>query len=138
MEGHQKSTSESVFYSVLDHISFCIGLKVWFLQTDSSSYDDDNQMTDRLAAQQHWPPISEAPSPANWNSDTLLVFQYIWVVNNLHEFSSGWTQKRLPSMDTEDFETIPSSAEESSNSSEEEGNNKNVGNTKDHISFYFG
>ncbi|XP_018551871.2 LOW QUALITY PROTEIN: guanine nucleotide exchange factor DBS [Lates calcarifer] len=37
----------------------------------------------------------------------------------------GWTQRRLPSMDTEDFETIPSSAEESSNSSEEEGNNKN-------------
>ncbi|XP_041861522.1 guanine nucleotide exchange factor DBS isoform X2 [Melanotaenia boesemani] len=37
----------------------------------------------------------------------------------------GWTQKRLPSMDTEDFETIPSSAEESQNSSEEEGNNKN-------------
>lgn len=41
-------------------------------------------------------------------------------------------------MDTEDFETIPSSAEESSNSSEEEGNNKNVGNTKDHISSYLG
>ncbi|XP_075997760.1 guanine nucleotide exchange factor DBS isoform X2 [Genypterus blacodes] len=38
----------------------------------------------------------------------------------------GWTQRRLPSMDTEDFETIPSSAEESSNSSEEEGSNKNV------------
>ncbi|KAK7889428.1 hypothetical protein WMY93_024988 [Mugilogobius chulae] len=38
---------------------------------------------------------------------------------------SCWTQRRLPSMDTEDFETIPSSAEESSNSSEEEGNNKN-------------
>ncbi|CAB1452160.1 unnamed protein product [Pleuronectes platessa] len=37
----------------------------------------------------------------------------------------GWTQRRLPSMDTEDFETIPSSAEESSNSSEEEGSNKN-------------
>uniref|UniRef100_A0A0F8BNU8 Guanine nucleotide exchange factor DBS n=1 Tax=Larimichthys crocea TaxID=215358 RepID=A0A0F8BNU8_LARCR len=39
----------------------------------------------------------------------------------------GWGQRRLPSMDTDDFETIPSSAEESSNSSEEEGNNKNVG-----------
>ncbi|XP_029355491.1 guanine nucleotide exchange factor DBS isoform X4 [Echeneis naucrates] len=38
----------------------------------------------------------------------------------------GWTQRRLPSMDTEDFETIPSSAEESSNSSEEESNNKNI------------
>ncbi|XP_062252328.1 guanine nucleotide exchange factor DBS isoform X6 [Platichthys flesus] len=37
----------------------------------------------------------------------------------------GWTQRRLPSMDTEDFETIPSSAEESSNSSEDEGNHKN-------------
>ncbi|XP_037837071.1 guanine nucleotide exchange factor DBS isoform X4 [Kryptolebias marmoratus] len=37
----------------------------------------------------------------------------------------GWTQRRLPSIDTEDFETIPSSAEESSNSSEDEGNNKN-------------
>ncbi|XP_067454068.1 guanine nucleotide exchange factor DBS isoform X2 [Thunnus thynnus] len=37
----------------------------------------------------------------------------------------GWTQRRLPSIDTEDFETIPSSAEESSNSSEEEGSNKN-------------
>ncbi|KAM3620596.1 uncharacterized protein V6R79_025769 [Siganus canaliculatus] len=37
----------------------------------------------------------------------------------------GWTQRRLPSMDTDDFETIPSSAEESSNSSEEEGTNKN-------------
>ncbi|XP_034036242.1 guanine nucleotide exchange factor DBS isoform X7 [Thalassophryne amazonica] len=37
----------------------------------------------------------------------------------------GWTQRCLPSMDTEDFETIPSSAEESSNSSEEEGSNKN-------------
>ncbi|XP_072517043.1 guanine nucleotide exchange factor DBS isoform X2 [Salminus brasiliensis] len=40
---------------------------------------------------------------------------------------SGWTQRRLPSMDTEDFETIPSSAEELSNSSdgEEDSNNKN-------------
>ncbi|XP_056133920.1 guanine nucleotide exchange factor DBS isoform X2 [Lampris incognitus] len=37
----------------------------------------------------------------------------------------GWSQRRLPSMDTEDFETIPSSAEELSNSSEEEGSNKN-------------
>ncbi|KAM9849048.1 guanine nucleotide exchange factor DBS [Aulostomus maculatus] len=37
----------------------------------------------------------------------------------------GWTQRRLPSMDTEDFETIPSSGEESSNSSEEESSNKN-------------
>ncbi|XP_033936512.1 guanine nucleotide exchange factor DBS isoform X7 [Pseudochaenichthys georgianus] len=37
----------------------------------------------------------------------------------------GWAQRRHPSMDTDDFETIPSSAEESSNSSEEEGNNKN-------------
>ncbi|KAM6962562.1 guanine nucleotide exchange factor DBS [Aplochiton taeniatus] len=37
----------------------------------------------------------------------------------------GWTQRRLPSMDTEDFETIHSSAEDGSNSSEEEGTNKN-------------
>ncbi|XP_040896129.1 guanine nucleotide exchange factor DBS isoform X2 [Toxotes jaculatrix] len=42
----------------------------------------------------------------------------------------GWTQRRLPSMDTEDFETIPSSAEESSNSSEEEGNNKNADSSR--------
>ncbi|XP_041647988.1 guanine nucleotide exchange factor DBS isoform X2 [Cheilinus undulatus] len=39
----------------------------------------------------------------------------------------GWVQRRLPSMDTDDFETIPSSAEESSNSSEED-NNKNGDN----------
>ncbi|XP_040039289.2 guanine nucleotide exchange factor DBS isoform X1 [Gasterosteus aculeatus] len=39
----------------------------------------------------------------------------------------GWAQKRLPSMDADDFETIPSSAEESSNSSEEEGSNKTGG-----------
>ncbi|KAL4630759.1 guanine nucleotide exchange factor DBS-like isoform X1 [Arapaima gigas] len=40
---------------------------------------------------------------------------------------TGWTQRRLPSMDTEDFETIPSSAEDLSNSSEaeEESHNKN-------------
>ncbi|XP_068175222.1 guanine nucleotide exchange factor DBS isoform X2 [Antennarius striatus] len=37
----------------------------------------------------------------------------------------GWAQRRLPSMDTDDFETIPSSAEESSNSSDEEGSDKN-------------
>ncbi|XP_068599908.1 guanine nucleotide exchange factor DBS [Brachionichthys hirsutus] len=37
----------------------------------------------------------------------------------------GWAQRRLPSMDTEDFETIPSSMEESSNSSEEEDAHKN-------------
>ncbi|KAK3562438.1 hypothetical protein QTP86_034081, partial [Hemibagrus guttatus] len=39
----------------------------------------------------------------------------------------GWTQRRLPSMDPEDFETIPSSAEELSNSSdgEEDSSNKN-------------
>ncbi|XP_034737372.1 guanine nucleotide exchange factor DBS isoform X1 [Etheostoma cragini] len=37
----------------------------------------------------------------------------------------GWAQQRLPSMDTDDFEPIPSSAEESSNSSEEEGHKKN-------------
>ncbi|XP_035799596.2 guanine nucleotide exchange factor DBS isoform X12 [Amphiprion ocellaris] len=42
----------------------------------------------------------------------------------------GWTQRRLLSMDTEDFETIPSSAEESSNSSEDEGNNKNGDNSR--------
>ncbi|XP_076134020.1 guanine nucleotide exchange factor DBS isoform X6 [Alosa pseudoharengus] len=44
----------------------------------------------------------------------------------------GWTQRRLPSMDTEDFETIPSSAEELSNSSdgEEERNNKNGENER--------
>lgn len=41
-------------------------------------------------------------------------------------FHSGWVQCRLPSIDNEDFETIPSSAEESSNSSEEEGGHKNV------------
>uniref|UniRef100_A0A3Q3E4T7 MCF.2 cell line derived transforming sequence-like 2 n=1 Tax=Labrus bergylta TaxID=56723 RepID=A0A3Q3E4T7_9LABR len=40
-------------------------------------------------------------------------------------FGYEWAQRRLPSMDTDDFETIHSSAEESSNSSEEEGNNKN-------------
>ncbi|CDQ79956.1 unnamed protein product [Oncorhynchus mykiss] len=40
----------------------------------------------------------------------------------------GWTQRCLPSMDTEDFETIHSSAEELSNSSdgEDESSNKNV------------
>ncbi|TSK53622.1 Guanine nucleotide exchange factor DBS [Bagarius yarrelli] len=40
----------------------------------------------------------------------------------------GWTQHRLPSLDTEDFETIPSSAEDLSNSSDGEENsiNKNV------------
>ncbi|XP_008277521.1 guanine nucleotide exchange factor DBS [Stegastes partitus] len=42
----------------------------------------------------------------------------------------GWTQRRLLSMDTEDFETIPSSGEESSNSSEDEGNNKNGDNSR--------
>ncbi len=46
-------------------------------------------------------------------------------------FHSGWGPRRLPSMETDDFETIPSSAEESSNSSEEEGNNKNVGFKQD-------
>lgn len=50
------------------------------------------------------------------------------MVNHVYSFPSGWAQRRLLSMDTEDFETIPSSAEESSNSSDEEGNNKNVGN----------
>lgn len=40
---------------------------------------------------------------------------------------SGWTEKRLLSVDNDDFETIPSSGEESSNSSEEEGLHKNVG-----------
>lgn len=50
------------------------------------------------------------------------------MVNHVYWFPSGWAQRRLLSMDTEDFETIPSSAEESSNSSDEEGNNKNVGN----------
>ncbi|XP_074525302.1 guanine nucleotide exchange factor DBS isoform X7 [Halichoeres trimaculatus] len=42
----------------------------------------------------------------------------------------GWAQRRLPSMDTDDFETIPSSAEESSNSSDEEGNNKNADSSR--------
>ncbi|KAM4574203.1 guanine nucleotide exchange factor DBS isoform 2-T2 [Fundulus diaphanus] len=42
----------------------------------------------------------------------------------------GWTQRRLLSMDTEDFETIPSSGEESSNSSEDEGKNKNVDSSR--------
>ncbi|XP_075875709.1 guanine nucleotide exchange factor DBS isoform X8 [Nelusetta ayraudi] len=37
----------------------------------------------------------------------------------------GWVQRRLPSMDNEDFETIPSSGEESSNSSEEGESHKN-------------
>lgn len=50
-------------------------------------------------------------------------------------YFSGWSQRRLPSMDAEDFETIPSSAEELSISSdgEDEGHNKNV-NVFIHIS----
>uniref|UniRef100_A0A8C4ZLS9 MCF.2 cell line derived transforming sequence-like 2 n=1 Tax=Gadus morhua TaxID=8049 RepID=A0A8C4ZLS9_GADMO len=39
--------------------------------------------------------------------------------------TKGWNQKCLRSTDNEDFEPIPSSAEELSNSSEEEGSNKN-------------
>lgn len=62
------------------------------------------------------------PSEEVMWSDTNLIL----VVNDELCFHSGWAQRRLPSMDTDDFETIPSSAEESSNSSEEEGNNKNV------------
>ncbi|XP_073772497.1 guanine nucleotide exchange factor DBS isoform X7 [Danio rerio] len=44
----------------------------------------------------------------------------------------GWSQRRLPSMDAEDFETIPSSAEELSISSdgEDEGHNKNGDNDR--------
>ncbi|KAM9480412.1 guanine nucleotide exchange factor DBS isoform 14-T14 [Salvelinus alpinus] len=44
----------------------------------------------------------------------------------------GWTQRCLPSMDTEDFETIHSSAEELSNSSdgEDQSSNKNVDNDR--------
>ncbi|KAK1806115.1 hypothetical protein P4O66_012820 [Electrophorus voltai] len=40
----------------------------------------------------------------------------------------GWTQRRLPSMDAEDFETIPSSTEELSNSSDgdEDSSGKHV------------
>lgn len=63
---------------------------------------------------------------------------YILVVNNVSCLHSGWAQRRLPSMDTDDFETIPSSAEESSNSSEEEGNNKNVSIAQDCSSFWPG
>lgn len=51
----------------------------------------------------------------------------------MYSLYSGWAQRRLPSMDNDDFETIPSSAEESSNSSEEEGNHKNVGYTQDTV-----
>lgn len=68
----------------------------------------------------------------------LPVSVYILVVNNVSCLHSGWAQRRLPSMDTDDFETIPSSAEESSNSSEEEGNNKNVGIAQDCSSFWPG
>uniref|UniRef100_A0A8C8G2W4 Guanine nucleotide exchange factor DBS-like n=1 Tax=Oncorhynchus tshawytscha TaxID=74940 RepID=A0A8C8G2W4_ONCTS len=44
----------------------------------------------------------------------------------------GWTQRCLPSMDTEDFETIHSSAEELSNSSdgEDQSSNKNGDNDR--------
>lgn len=42
----------------------------------------------------------------------------------------GWPQNRLPSMDTEDFETIPSSAEELSNSSDGEEDNKHGDNDR--------
>ncbi|XP_052466013.1 guanine nucleotide exchange factor DBS-like isoform X7 [Carassius gibelio] len=44
----------------------------------------------------------------------------------------GWSQRLLPSMDVEDFETIPSSAEELSISSdgEDEGHNKNGDNDR--------
>ncbi len=84
--------------------------------------------TNYLTAQWHCFPVNEAPSPAKWKSNIPLVYDYILVVNKVYWFPSGWAQRRLPSMDTDDFETIPSSAEESSNSSEEEGNNKNVGN----------
>lgn len=57
----------------------------------------------------------------------LLVHESVPVADDVYWFPSGWAQKRLPSMDADDFETIPSSAEESSNSSEEEGSNKTVG-----------
>ncbi|XP_076879496.1 guanine nucleotide exchange factor DBS isoform X3 [Brachyhypopomus gauderio] len=45
----------------------------------------------------------------------------------------GWTQRRLPSMDTEDFETIPSSTEELSNSSEGEEDNSIKNGEHDHF-----
>lgn len=68
-------------------------------------------------------PVSliEALSSAKWSSHNILV------AYNVFCSCSGWVQRRLPSMDNDDFETIPSSAEESSNSSEDEGNHKNVG-----------
>ncbi|RXN22324.1 guanine nucleotide exchange factor DBS isoform X7 [Labeo rohita] len=53
-------------------------------------------------------------------------------LSNRRSLPAGWSQRRLPSMDAEDFETIPSSAEELSISSdgEDEGQNKNGDNDR--------
>ncbi|KTF80937.1 hypothetical protein cypCar_00021915 [Cyprinus carpio] len=53
-------------------------------------------------------------------------------LSNRRSLPAGWNQRRLPSMDAEDFETIPSSAEELSISSdgEDEGHNKNGDNDR--------
>lgn len=102
-----------------------IWLEVEFLETESSSFHND--VTNYLTAQQHYFPEASSPAKMHINAPPLFMSTFL-MVNHVYWFPSGWAQRRLLSMDTEDFETIPSSAEESSNSSDEEGNNKNVGN----------
>lgn len=70
--------------------------------------------------------VVEPFEPSYFRKCTDFFFSMIHL--NFFFVPQGWTQRRLPSMDTEDFETIPSSAEELSNSSdgEEDSSNKNV------------
>ncbi|XP_034737376.1 guanine nucleotide exchange factor DBS isoform X4 [Etheostoma cragini] len=93
--------------------------KMVLRQSDSSSPESGFRRTNPSPnmRQKREPAVKEAVVPRRFSLASSSSFAT--------RRTKGWAQQRLPSMDTDDFEPIPSSAEESSNSSEEEGHKKN-------------
>ncbi|XP_029906370.1 guanine nucleotide exchange factor DBS isoform X4 [Myripristis murdjan] len=116
---HQK-ISENIYGAPMRNMR-----KVALRQSDSSSPETGFRRSNPSPnmRQKREPAVKEAEVPRRFSLTSSLAS------STSSSFATrrtkGWTQRRLPSMDTEDFETIPSSAEELSNSSEEEGSNKN-------------
>uniref|UniRef100_A0A8C1NW70 MCF.2 cell line derived transforming sequence-like 2 n=1 Tax=Cyprinus carpio TaxID=7962 RepID=A0A8C1NW70_CYPCA len=112
---HQKIT-ENIYHAPMRNIR-----KTALRQSDSSSPETGYRRSDTGPNMRHKrvPLSSSLKSKRHQVKSDPTPFGY-----------EGWSQRRLPSMDAEDFETIPSSAEELSISSdgEDEGNNKNGDN----------
>ncbi|XP_073772525.1 guanine nucleotide exchange factor DBS isoform X34 [Danio rerio] len=118
---HQKIT-ENIYHAPMRNMR-----KTALRQSDSSSPETGYRRSDS------GPNMRQKREPAPKETEVTRRFSLASTVGSATApRTKGWSQRRLPSMDAEDFETIPSSAEELSISSdgEDEGHNKNGDNDR--------